>query len=78
MAQADQVGVIGKGIVIRGNLTGGGNLVIEGRVEGQIARGHLALGGEGGGATVEQVNRLLRRSGDMGGTAPPGVPRRPD
>ena len=30
MAQADQVGIIGKGIVIRGNLTGGGNLVIEG------------------------------------------------
>jgi hypothetical protein len=28
MAQADQVGIIGKGIVIRGNLTGGGNLVI--------------------------------------------------
>ena len=44
MAQADQVGVIGKGIVIRGNLTGGGNLVIEGRVEGQIAlKNHLTI-----------------------------------
>ena len=44
MAQADQVGVIGKGIGIRGNLTGGGNLVIEGRVEGQIAlKNHLTI-----------------------------------
>ena len=44
MAQADQVGIIGKGIVIRGNLTGGGNLVIEGRVEGQIAlKNHLTI-----------------------------------
>jgi len=44
MAQADQVGVIGKGIVIRGNLTGGGNLVIEGRVEGQIdLKNHLTI-----------------------------------
>ena len=48
MAQADQVGVIGKGIVIRGNLTGGGNLVIEGRVEGQIAlKNHLTIEGTG-------------------------------
>ena len=44
MAQADQVGIIGKGIVIRGNLTGGGDLVIEGRVEGQIAlKNHLTI-----------------------------------
>src|SRR5258707_3343502 len=34
MAQSEQVGIIGKGIVIKGNLTGAGDLVIEGRVEG--------------------------------------------
>ena len=44
MAQSEQVGIIGKGIVIKGNLTGGGDLVIEGRVEGQIAlKNHLTI-----------------------------------
>ena len=44
MAQADQVGIIGKGIIIKGSLSGGGNLVIEGRVEGQIAlKNHLTI-----------------------------------
>ena len=44
MAQNEQVGIIGKGIVIKGNLTGGGDLVIEGRVEGQIAlKNHLTI-----------------------------------
>ena len=44
MAQGDQIGVIGKGITIKGSLTGGGDLVIEGRVEGQIAlKNHLTI-----------------------------------
>ena len=44
MAQNEQTGIIGKGIVIKGNLTGGGDLVIEGRVEGQIAlKNHLTI-----------------------------------
>ena len=44
MAQGDQIGIIGKGITIRGNLTGGGDLVVEGRVEGQIAlKNHLTI-----------------------------------
>jgi cytoskeletal protein CcmA (bactofilin family) len=34
---ADSTGVIGKGIEIRGNLSGAGDLVIEGRVEGEIS-----------------------------------------
>src|SRR6476659_5847212 len=48
MAQGDQINIIGKGIMIRGNLTGGGDLVIEGRVEGQIAlKHHLTIEGTG-------------------------------
>lgn len=44
MATGDQIGIIGKGITIRGNLTGGGDLVVEGRVEGQIAlKNHLTI-----------------------------------
>ena len=50
MATGEQVGIIGKGIVIKGNLTGGGDLVIEGRVEGQISlKNHL---------TIEQTGRV--------------------
>lgn len=50
MAAGEQVGIIGKGIVIKGNLTGGGDLVIEGRVEGQISlKNHL---------TIEQTGRV--------------------
>ncbi len=37
-------GIIGKGIVIKGNLNGGGDLIIEGRVEGQISlKNHLTI-----------------------------------
>ena len=44
MAQGDQSNIIGKGIVIRGSLSGGGDLVIEGRVEGQISlKNHLTI-----------------------------------
>jgi cytoskeletal protein CcmA (bactofilin family) len=41
---SDTTGIIGKGIVIRGNLTGGDDLVIEGRVEGHISmKNHLTI-----------------------------------
>jgi cytoskeletal protein CcmA (bactofilin family) len=44
MAQAEQSGIIGKGIIIKGSLTGGGDLTIEGRVEGQISlKNHLTI-----------------------------------
>ncbi|MFN7133039.1 MAG: bactofilin BacN [Myxococcales bacterium] len=44
----ENTGIIGKGIIIRGNLTGGGNLTIEGRVEGQISlKNHLTIEGTG-------------------------------
>ncbi len=48
MANTDQINIIGKGITIRGSLTGGGDLVIEGKVEGQIAlKNHLTIEGSG-------------------------------
>ena len=44
MATGEQIGIIGKGIMIKGSLTGGGDLVIEGRVEGQISlKNHLTI-----------------------------------
>jgi cytoskeletal protein CcmA (bactofilin family) len=48
MANSDQINIIGKGITIRGSLTGAGDLVIEGKVEGQIAlKNHLTIEGSG-------------------------------
>ncbi len=41
---AEPPGVIGRGISIRGNLSGGGDLIIEGSVEGQISlKNHLTI-----------------------------------
>ena len=41
-------GIIGKGIRIKGNLSGGGDLVIEGQVEGQVSlKNHLIIEGTG-------------------------------
>jgi cytoskeletal protein CcmA (bactofilin family) len=43
-AQQEQTGIIGKGITIKGNLTGSADLVVEGRIEGQIAlKNHLTI-----------------------------------
>ncbi len=48
MAITDHINIIGKGITIRGSLTGAGDLVIEGRVEGQIAlKNHLTIESSG-------------------------------
>ncbi|MFN0064015.1 MAG: bactofilin BacN [Myxococcaceae bacterium] len=47
MAQ-EQPNIIGKGITIRGNLSGGGDLVVEGQVEGQMAlKNHLTIESSG-------------------------------
>ena len=44
------VGIIGKGIIIKGQLSGGADLTIEGRVEGHITlKNHL---------TIEQTGRV--------------------
>ena len=45
---SEGTGIIGKGIHIKGSLTGGGDLVIEGKVEGQISlKNHLTIEGTG-------------------------------
>ena len=45
---ADPVCIIGKQISIRGNLTGGEDLIVEGRVEGSISLGnHLTVEASG-------------------------------
>ena len=45
---ADQVCIIGKHITIRGNLSGGEDLVVEGRVEGTVKlSNHLTVEGSG-------------------------------
>lgn len=44
MATGELSGIIGKGIIVRGSLSGGGDLVVEGRVEGQISlKNHLTI-----------------------------------
>lgn len=44
MASAGDVGVIGRGITIRGSLSGQEPLVVEGRIEGNISlRSHLTV-----------------------------------
>jgi len=41
---SEQINIIGRGITIRGSLSGGGDLVIEGHVEGQVAlKNHLTI-----------------------------------
>lgn len=48
MATADPINIIGKGITIRGSLTGGGDLVVEGRLEGQVSlKNHLTIENSG-------------------------------
>lgn len=45
---SEGTGIIGKGIYIKGNLTGGGDLIIEGRVEGHVSlKNHLTIEGTG-------------------------------
>jgi cytoskeletal protein CcmA (bactofilin family) len=44
VAQGEQINIIGKSITVRGNLTGGGDLIIEGRVEGTMSlKNHLTI-----------------------------------
>ena len=59
--------VIGKGIQIRGNLSGSGDLVIEGRVEGHIAlEDHLSIE-QSGILVADTETRELTVRGRMNG-----------
>lgn len=41
---SDGTGIIGRGIHIKGNLTGGGDLIIEGKVDGHVSlKNHLTI-----------------------------------
>jgi cytoskeletal protein CcmA (bactofilin family) len=43
-AQQEQTGIIGKGITIKGTLTGSADLVVEGRIEGHVSlKNHLTI-----------------------------------
>jgi cytoskeletal protein CcmA (bactofilin family) len=64
---AEPPGVIGKGISIRGNLSGGGDLIIEGTVEGQISlKNHLTIE-ETGVVRAEIESEKLTIRGEMSG-----------
>ena len=67
MAAATEVGVIGRGITIRGNLSGQEDLIIEGRVEGTISlKNHLTI--EGTGIVVADVDvHNLTVNGEVNG-----------
>jgi cytoskeletal protein CcmA (bactofilin family) len=61
--------IIGKGIQIRGNLSGSGDLVIEGRVEGHVSlQDHITI--EESGAVVADIEtRELTVNGKMSGNS---------
>lgn len=59
--------VIGKGIEIKGNLSGSEDLVIQGRVEGNIAlRNHLVVD-QGGQIIADIATRSLAINGEVSG-----------
>ena len=64
---ADTPCVIGEGIQIRGNLSGSGDLVVRGRIEGHIAlQDHLTV--ETSGSVMADVTtRSVTISGDVSG-----------
>ncbi len=56
---SEGTGIIGKGIHIKGNLSGGGDLIIEGRVEGHVSlKNHLTIENTGKIDADIRVNRL--------------------
>jgi cytoskeletal protein CcmA (bactofilin family) len=68
MSTADHTNIIGKGITIRGSLSGGGDVIIEGRVEGQVSlKNHLIIEDSGVVDADIQVD-VLTVSGTASGT----------
>lgn len=64
---ADSTGVIGKGIEIRGNLSGAGDLVIEGRVEGEISLKNTLTIEESGEVSADVELESIVVNGKMNG-----------
>lgn len=64
---ADTACVIGKGIQIRGNLSGSGDLVVEGRIEGHVTlQDHITVE-EGGTVVADIETQELTVNGKMSG-----------
>lgn len=64
---ADAIGVIGKGIEIKGTLSGAGDLVIEGRVEGQISLKNMLTIEESGDVQADVEVESITVNGRMSG-----------
>jgi cytoskeletal protein CcmA (bactofilin family) len=64
---ADATGVIGKGIEIKGTLSGAGDLVVEGRVEGQIALKNMLTIEESGEVRADVAVESITINGRMAG-----------
>jgi cytoskeletal protein CcmA (bactofilin family) len=64
---AEMSGIIGQGTVVKGNLSGSGNVVVRGRVEGKVAlRDQLSIEPEGKVFADVEVDDLLIE-GEMSG-----------
>jgi cytoskeletal protein CcmA (bactofilin family) len=64
---ADATGVIGKGIEIKGTLSGAGDLVVEGRVEGQISLKNMLTIEESGEVRADVEVQSIVIQGRMAG-----------
>jgi cytoskeletal protein CcmA (bactofilin family) len=56
---AEATGIIGKGIRVRGEITGAGALEVDGEVEGRVALDRLVIHGSGVVAADVQVSELV-------------------
>lgn len=64
---AESTGVIGRGIEIRGNLSGAGDLIVEGRVEGQISLKNMLTIEESGQVQADVEVESIVINGRMSG-----------
>jgi cytoskeletal protein CcmA (bactofilin family) len=64
---AEAIGVIGKGIEIKGTLSGAGDLIVEGRVEGEIALRNMLTIEESGEVQADVEVESIIVNGRMSG-----------
>ncbi len=67
MAEAETACIIGKGIQIRGNLSGSGDLIVEGRVEGNVSLQDHVTVDDSGVVVADIETRELTVNGKMSG-----------